>query len=184
MEVKKLIFNKIESLLNKPATINKFFVFTLEDLKHDPEGCIEVIEDYLEQHKDKIEDIEFDTWIDEETFSPVVMMRMIPNKELAKYLYNSNVINNLLPSSVEAHLLRERVTGVLEKYEFEFNETSIRNSMKQEIEYILGASIIDKTTDSNCDLGVTNFVVIDDSNEMILLEYLDTVAAKKRHENE
>jgi len=109
---------------------------------------------------------------------------MIPNKELAKYLYNSNVINNLLPSSVEAHLLRERVTGVLEKYEFEFNETSIRNSMKQEIEYILGASIIDKTTDSNCDLGVTNFVVIDDSNEMTLLEYLDAVAAKKRHEKE
>ena len=55
--------------------------------------------------------------------------------------------------------------------------------MKQEIEYILGASIIDKTTDSNCDLGVTNFVVIDDSNEMTLLEYLDAVAAKKRHEN-
>ena len=57
-------------------------------------------------------------------------------------------------------------------------------NLKQEMEYILGASIIDKTTDSNCDLGVTNFVVIDDSNEMTLLEYLDAVAAKKRHEKE
>jgi hypothetical protein len=183
MEVRKIIFNKLEELLNKPTTINKFFVFTLEDLKHDPEGCIEVIEDYIEQHKDKIEDIEFDTWIDEETFSPVVMMRMIPNKELAKYLYSSNVLNNLLPSSVEAHLLRERVTGVFEKFQFEFNEPAIRNSMKQEIEYILGVTIIDKTTDTNSDQGATNFVVIDDSNEMTLAEYLDAVAAKKRHEN-
>jgi hypothetical protein len=183
MEIRKIIFNKLEELLNKPTTINKFFVFTLEDLKHDPEGCIEVIEDYIEQHKDKIEDIEFDTWIDEETFSPVVMMRMIPNKELAKYLYSSNVLNNLLPSSVEAHLLRERVTGVFEKFQFEFNEPSIRNSMKQEIEYILGVTIIDKTTDTNSDQGATNFVVIDDSNEMTLAEYLDAVAAKKRHEN-
>ena len=183
MEVKKLIFDKLEALLSKPATINKFFVFTLEDLKHDSEGCIEVIENYLEQHKDKIEDIEFDTWIDEATFSPVVMMRMIPNKELGRYLHITNVLNSLLPSSIEAHLLRERVTGVFEKFQFEFNEPSIRNNMKQEIEYILGVTIIDKTTDSNSDQGVANFIVIDDSNEMTLAEYLDAVAAKKRHEN-
>lgn len=183
MEVKKLIFNKIESLLNKPATINKFFVFTLEDLKHDSEGCIEVIEDYLEQHKDKIEDIEFDTWIDEETFSPVVMMRMIPNKELGKYLWISNVLNSLLPSSIEAHLLRERVTKVFEKFQFEFNEPSIRNSMRQEIEYILGVTIKDRTLDNNFDKGVANFFVIKDSNEMSLEEYIDAVKAKKRHEN-
>jgi hypothetical protein len=55
--------------------------------------------------------------------------------------------------------------------------------MKQEIEYILGVTIIDKTTDTNSDQGVANFVVIDDSNEMTLTEYLDAVAAKKRHEN-
>ena len=55
--------------------------------------------------------------------------------------------------------------------------------MKQEIEYILGVTIIDKTTDSNSDQGVANFLVIDDSNEMTLAEYLDAVAAKKRHEN-
>lgn len=183
MKVKKLIFNKLEALLNKPATINKFFVFTIEDLKHDPEGCIEVIENYIEQHKDKIEDIDFDTWIDEETFSPVVMMRMIPNKELGKYLWISNVLNSLLPSSIEANLLRERVTRVFEKFQFEFNEPSIRNSMRQEIEYILGVTIIDKTTDTNVHQGVANFVVIGDSNEMTLAEYLDVVAAKKRHEN-
>jgi uncharacterized protein YbcI len=108
---------------------------------------------------------------------------MIPNKELGRYLHITNVLNSLLPSSTEAHLLRERVTGVFEKFQFEFNETSIRNNMKQEIEYILGVTIIDKTTDTNSDQGVANFVVIDDSNEMTLTEYLDAVAAKKRHEN-
>jgi len=183
MEVKKLIFDKLEALLNKPATINKFFVFTLEDLKHDSEGCIEVIENYLEQHKDKIENIEFDTWIDEATFSPVVMMRMTPDKELGKYLHITNVLNNLLPSSVEAHLLRERVTSVFEKFQFEFNEPSIRNNMKNELEYILSVTIVDKTTELNVDQGVANFIVIEDSNEMTLAEYLDAVAAKKRHEN-
>jgi hypothetical protein len=183
MEVRKIIFDKLEKLLNKPATINKFFVFNIQDLKHDPEGCIEVIEDYLESHKDKIEDIEFDTWIDEETFAPVVMMRMIPNKELGKYLHISNVLNNLLPSSAEAHLLRERVTSVFEKFQFEFNKPSIRNNMKNELEYILGVTIVDKTTELNVDQGVANFIVIEDSNEMTLGEYLDAVAAKKRHED-
>jgi hypothetical protein len=91
-------------------------VFTLEDLKHDPEGCIEVIEYYLEQHKDKIEDIEFDTWIDEETFSPVVMMRMIPNKELAKYLYSSNVLNNLLPSLQKLIYLEKELQEYLKNF--------------------------------------------------------------------
>jgi hypothetical protein len=183
METKKLIFKKLEELLNKPATINKFFVFTLQDIHHDPEGCIEVIEDYIEQHKDKVDDIEFDTWIDEETFSPVVMMRMIPNKELSEHLFNSMVINNLLPSSVEAHMLRERVTRIFEKHQFEFNDDITRNKMKQEIEFILGVTIMDKTDASNIDSGAANFVVIDKSNEMSLGEYLDAVAAKKRHED-
>jgi hypothetical protein len=55
--------------------------------------------------------------------------------------------------------------------------------MKQEIEYILGVTILDKTTELNVDQGVANFIVIEDSNEMSLGEYLDAVAAKKRHEN-
>lgn len=183
MEIKNLIFNKLEVLLNKPTTINKFFVFSLDDLKHDPEGCIDVIVNYLTHHKNKIEDIEFDMWIDEETLSPVVMMRMIPNKELAKFLYSSNILNNLIPSSSEAHLLRNRVTNVLEKFEYGFSKTSERNNIKNEIEYILGVTIKDRTLDNNFDKGVANFFVIKDSNEMSLEEYIDAVQAKKRHEN-
>jgi hypothetical protein len=183
MEVRKLIFDKLEELLNKPATLNKFFVFTLYDLKHDSEGCIEVIEDYLEQHKDKIEDFSFESWIDEETFKPILMMKMTPVPELAKHLFPSNILNQLLPSSKESDILRNRITNVLEKYAFEFNVEDTRKLIINDIEFVLsGVEVIDKTTFENIDKGILNFIVRHEDHEMTLPEYLDLVASKKRYE--
>ena len=47
-DIRGMIFEKMESLQRGPKTIKKFFPFTMEDLVDDYEGCIEVIEDFIE----------------------------------------------------------------------------------------------------------------------------------------
>ena len=177
------IFDKIWDLQTKVPTINKFFAFSLQDLHDDPEGCLEAIELYLEKHGDKIEDFSFESWIDEETFTPVLMMKMIPVAEIAQHLFPSNLINVLLPSTKESEILRNRITNILNKYAFDFNEEETRKSIAKDLEFMLsGVEIIDKTTFENIDKGILNFIVRHEDHEMTLEEYLELVASKKRHE--
>lgn len=177
------IFKKIWDLQTKVPTINKFFTFNLEDLQDDPEGCLGEIETYLEKHKDKIEDFFFESWIDEETFKPILMLKIIPSPEIAQHLFSSNLLNILLPSSMESDLLRERITNVLGKYAFEFNDDTTRKSIASDLEFMLtGVEVIDKTTFENIDKGIHNFIVRHEDHEMTLEEYLELVASKKRYE--
>jgi len=96
-EIRDLIFKKIEKLQRDSQTLKKFFVFNITDLSDDYEGCIEVIEDYLEQHQDKIKDFSFDTWIDEVTMQPVLMMKIELIPTMSVHLSNNSILNNLLP---------------------------------------------------------------------------------------
>ena len=177
------IFDKIWDLQTKQPTINKLFPFSLEDLQQDPEGCLEVIESYLERHKDKIEDFFFESWMDEVSFTPILMMKMVPVPEIARHLFSSNLLNVLLPSSKESEILRERITNILSKYAFEFNEQEYRKGIISDLQFIFPeVEIIDKTAPENIDKGILNFIVKIDDNEMTLEDYLDLIASKKRYE--
>lgn len=181
--MKDLIFEKIWNLQTNTPTLKKFFSFSLEDLQDNPEECLKEIEDYLEKHKDKIVDFSFDSWIDEETFRPILMMKMYLVESLSMHIYPSNTFNSLLPSSKEAMLLRERITNVMNEYNFEFNTEDVRKLILEKLKYVLGGiEIIDLTTFENIDKGVANFIVKHEDNEMTLQEYLELVASKKRHE--
>ncbi len=183
--MKNKIFGKIWDLQTKTPTINKFFSFNLEDLNDNPEECLKEIEDYLERHGDKIQDFNFESWIDEDTFKPILMMKMVPVPELAQHLFPSNLLNSLLPSSMESDLLRNRITNILEKYSFELNEEETRKSIAKDLEFNLyGVEILDKTTFESVDKGILNFIVRHEENEMTLQEYLELVASKKRHERD
>jgi hypothetical protein len=179
------IFDKIWDLQTKVPTINKFFTFSLEELHDNPEKCLTEIEHYLEKHGDKIDDFTFESWIDEDTFKPILMMKMIPVEELAKHLFPSNVLNLLLPSSKESEILRNRITSVLSKYAFDFNDDDTRKAIASDLEFVLsGVEILDKTTFESVDKGILNFIVRHEENEMTLQEYLELVASKKRHERD
>ena len=179
------IFDKIWDLQTKVPTINKFFSFNIEDLQDDPEECLKEIEDYLERHGDKIQDFNFESWIDEDTFKPILMMKMVPVPELSRHLFAPSLMNLLLPSSKESEILRNRITNVLEKYAFEFNEEDTRKLIVKDIEFVLsGVEILDKTTFESVDKGILNFIVRHEENEMTLQEYLELVASKKRHERD
>jgi hypothetical protein len=178
------IFKKIEELQRREPTLKKFFVFSLEDLQDDPEGCLEVIEDFLETNKDKIEDFEFENWIDEATFSPVLMMKvsLVPNISL--HLTNNKLFNMLVPSSVESDLLREEIQDVLARYQWEFNTDETRKSMINDLSFRLGTlDIEDRTTPDNVDQQILNIIIKKDGKDLTLSEYLDLISGKKRFED-
>ena len=184
--MRDLVFKKIEELQMKPSTINKFFVFSPDELEKDPEGCLDSICDYLEKHKEKIENIEIDSWIDSESFDVVLQIKMIPVESLSLYMKRNSFINNLLPSSVEAFILRSYVQELVNRYSFEFNNPHARKQFVNDLEFFLDLSgkIKDLTTPENVDKGILNFIITHNEKEITINEYLEEVIAKKRFENE
>jgi hypothetical protein len=185
-EIREMIFNKIEKLQREPQTIKKFFPFTMEDLNDDPEGCIEVIEDYLEQHKDKILDFEFESWIDESAMIPVLMLKMELVPSMSKFLVSMRALNNLLPSSVESDIMREEITEIFSQHQWEFNDEKTRATIANKLKYGIGLifdDVEDRTTSEQIDKGGFNFILKKGDSEMTIEEYLQSIADKKRFED-
>ena len=185
-EIREMIFNKIEKLQREPQTIKKFFPFTMEDLNDDPEGCIEVIEDYLEQHKDKILDFEFESWIDESAMIPVLMLKMELVPSMSKFLVSMRALNNLLPSSVESDIMREEITEIFSQHQWEFNDEKTRTTIANKLKYGIGLifdDVEDRTTPEQIDKGGFNFILKKGDSEMTIEEYLQSIADKKRFED-
>ena len=183
VDIRETIFEKIESLQRGPKTIKKFFPFTIEDLIEDYEGCIEVIEDYIDTHKDKIMDFEFESWIDEVSMTPVLMMKIYLVPTIASHLSNVVYLNNLLPSSVESDIIREEITNIISEYREGFNGEKTRSDLANKLRLkLMIDDILDKTSDEDRDNQEFTFVVVKEGKELELNEYLDQIAAQKRFE--
>ena len=183
VDIRETIFEKIESLQRGPKTIKKFFPFTIEDLIEDYEGCIEVIEDYIDTHKDKIMDFEFESWIDEVSMTPVLMMKIYLVPTIASHLSNVVYLNNLLPSSVESDIIREEITNIISEYREGFNGEKTRSDLANKLRIkLMVDDILDKTSDEDRDNQEFTFVVVKEGKELELNEYLDQIAAQKRFE--
>lgn len=182
-DIRSLIFERLEELQKGPQTLKKFFVFSMDDLYKDYEGCIQVIENYIEQHQDKILDFEFDSWIDESAMVPVIMMRVHLVPTIANHLSNISALNNLLPSKVEADIIREEITNIISEYQFEFNDEKTRSDLASRLKFKLCVDdVIDKTNPDDNDNNKYRFFIVKDGKEMELNEYLELVAAEKRFE--
>ena len=183
VDIRETIFEKIESLQRGLKTIKKFFPFTIEDLIEDYEGCIEVIEDYIDTHKDKIMDFEFESWIDEVSMTPVLMMKIYLVPTIASHLSNVVYLNNLLPSSVESDIIREEITNIISEYREGFNGEKTRSDLANKLRLkLMVDDILDKTSDEDRDNQEFTFVVVKEGKELELNEYLDQIAAQKRFE--
>lgn len=182
-DIRGKIFEKIENLQRGPKTIKKFFPFTMEDLIDDYEGCIEVIEDFIEIHNDKIIDFEFESWIDEISMAPVLMMKIYLVPTISGHLSNISYLNNLVPSSVEADIIREEITNIISEYQFEFNDEKTRSDLANRLKFKLSADdVIDRTTEGLVDEGKSRFIVVKDGKELELNDYINHIANQKRFE--
>lgn len=187
MEIKKdirnTIFQKIEKLQRSEQTLKKFFVFNSIDLNDDYEGCLEVIESYIEAHKDKIQDFEFESWIDEVSMSPVIMMKIWLVPTMSRHISNIRLINNLLPSSTEAEILREEISEIFSRYSWEFNSENNREKILQDLRFKLPLNeIVDRTDNSHIENGTTNFVITQGGDEISIHEYLEELSKGGRFE--
>ena len=182
-DIRSLEFERLGELQKGPQTLKKFFVFSMDDLYKDHEGCIQVIEDYIEQHKDKILDFEFDSWIDEVSMTPVLMMKIYLVPTIASHLSNVVYLNNLLPSSVESDIIREEITNIISEYREGFNGEKTRSDLANKLRLkLMVDDILDKTSDEDRDNQEFTFVVVKEGKELELNEYLDQIAAQKRFE--
>ena len=179
--MRDLIFNKIEELQKSVPTLKKFFVLDPEELKIDPEGYLEVIEDYLTEHDDKIQDFKFESWIDDETFSIILMLTMTLKPEISAFMFRGNALNNLVPSKIEAEILREKTQHILQKYGWEFNTKETRAQIVAELTSALGVDeIIDRTTDETIDTQKMDLFIKNLGNEFEINGFLRNIADKGR----
>jgi hypothetical protein len=83
MDIYEKIIQCFQQSIDRPS-IHKFFKYSLEDLQDNPDRLKEIA-DYLTKHEGKYSDFTIHTWIDEETFKPVFMLRLYLGEEYAKH---------------------------------------------------------------------------------------------------
>jgi viroplasmin and RNaseH domain-containing protein len=89
MTIYDQIIEKLQQNASSP-TIIKFFTYTIEELQDNPQNLESIVE-YLQKHKDKWESFDIRTWIDEETFKPVIMIEITPIASLRKNINTSRI---------------------------------------------------------------------------------------------
>jgi hypothetical protein len=89
MNIYDQIIERLQQGIDRPS-INKFYRFSIEELQDNPDRLKEIA-DYLSQHQDKYDDFEINTWIDEETFRPVFMLKLYLSKEFATHIVNTRI---------------------------------------------------------------------------------------------
>ena len=89
MNIYDQIIERLQQGVDRPS-ITKFYRFSIEELQDNPDRLKEIA-DYLSQHQGKYDDFEINTWIDEETFRPVFMLKLYLSKELAHHIVNTRI---------------------------------------------------------------------------------------------
>jgi hypothetical protein len=101
------------------------------------------------------------------------------------HLSNNHILNNLLPSSVEADILREEISGIFHQHSFEFNNEETRKSIISRIKFKLPLiEIEDRTSEDDIDNQRFNFVIQKDGKEISLNDYIESIANIGRFEQE
>lgn len=79
MEIYNQLIDRLQQSVDRPS-VYKFFQFTMEDLQDYPDRLQEIAV-FLERHTGNYEDFRIHTWVDSETFKPMIMLQLYPNKE-------------------------------------------------------------------------------------------------------
>jgi len=78
------IIERLQQSVDRPS-IYKHFHFTMEDLQDNPDRLKEIA-DYLKKYTGNYEDFRIHTWVDSETFRPMIMLELILNEEWRKHM--------------------------------------------------------------------------------------------------
>jgi hypothetical protein len=163
----KLIKSKLQFLLGEEnKTIRKVFVFSVEKIQDDPISVFSEIFDYVELHSDKIEDFHFESYIDENTFAPTLVMHIVPVEEIRKGMINS-FWRSVTDLDIRPFTVSKQIEEVANQFIYEFNTPEIRNQMCSIIESLLKAHTTEefKVANSVDDSGNV-YMLIDHENQL------------------
>jgi hypothetical protein len=160
--ISKTLQEKLKFLTTEDnKTIRKVFKIPVAQVQDDPHQIFGEIRNYLREHRDKIEDFRLESYIDPESFSPVIVLHVVPIQEVRKHLINS-FWQNLVHLDIRAFLIGENVESIVQSFSFEFNTPEMRAQLCSLIEQLLKShssatfAIEDRTTEENTDQGILN----------------------------
>ena len=165
----------------KPLELRKVFSFSVESLQDNPETCFREIKEYLDMHSDKIEDFYFESYIDQETFAPIMVIHVIPNVEWRSKMMRNEIFENMLPAKILVSRIRQRLQNTMNNYLFEFNDTTTRKNMVSDIQKIITTpgkypEVVDITDQAPAEAGAFRYLVRYNDHEMTLAEYLKVIS--------
>jgi hypothetical protein len=175
----QLIKQKLQTLVDdKEKTIRKVFNFSLEELQDNPRKTFATIRNYLRDHADKIEDFWFDSYVDENTFMPILVLHVLPVETVRNHLINTHWKHiadlNIIPYTIE-----DNVTKIFNSFLFEFNDYATRTQLSAMIEQLIKLytvvdfRIVDKTEEDSTSI---NLVISSEYGETSLNEFLFILA--------
>ena len=179
-----LIKEKLHTLTeDKNKTIRKVFKLSVEEMQDNPRKVYTLIRNYIKQYEDKIEDFWFDSYIEEETFAPILVLHVLPIESIRNHLTNNhwlNVVNlNVIPFIVE-----EKILEIFQRFTFEFIDLVTRKHIFDLIEQLLKFytevkfHIEDNTSNEHIEKEEISLLVISEYGSMTLKEFLFFLSEK------
>ena len=181
MTIKEKFFEKIAEMQSSPKTIIKTFRFTIENLQDNQNEALNEVLKYLEDNS-KILDYHLHQNIDENTFSPLLEMHIIPIESISVHLENFTWEDSFAMNKKHSiSKIRKDLDNILSNYLFEYNDSATRNSMCRELgEYFLSIDehpeFLDRTPLNDIEQGRCKLMIKDEFYtkwEMSIDEYLN-----------
>jgi hypothetical protein len=173
---------------DRNKTIRKVFEMSIEEIQDNPRKSYQIIKDYVKQHEDKIEDFWFDSYVDENTFTPMLVLHVLPIASIRENLINSywnNIVNlNVIPFVVE-----DKISEIFQRFIFEFNDFSTRKHLSSMIEQLIKFYtnveffIEDATSKDQSDSGQISLLTVSEYGTMPLNEFLFLLSEKNMFHN-
>jgi hypothetical protein len=143
MHLIEKIQDKLKASQLEEKYIRKVFKFPSVDYQDDPCQLLVEIEDYLVQHYDKIQDFDFESYIDSETMQTVLVLRMYPSKDISKHLQSNQNIDRIANCDARITIIRSGIKRIVESYLYEFNNERTRNEIQHRVSDFIRAQIED-----------------------------------------
>ena len=135
--VSRTIKEKLQFLLTDDSkSLRKVFNLSLERLQDNPRAVFVEIENYIKEHKDKIDDFRFEAYIDEVTFKPVLVMHIVPILPIREGMLNS-FWGNLANMDIRPFSISEKIETIFQSFAFEFNTPEVRTQLCWMVENVL-----------------------------------------------
>lgn len=174
------LIEKIQTRLadsqSRKKYIRKVFRFSSVDYEDAPYTLLEEIEEYISQHELKIDDFEFESYIDSDAMQTILILRMYPDDNISKYLQNNTNVDKIINCNTNIAIIRSGVKKILESFVFEINDEKTRSVIQHVVSDFISSVMTDfpeiRCVEKQNSIGI---FVIYDNKEIPIMQYLQQI---------